>query len=135
MADPISSRTSASDVTVLNDADHPAPKLSKSIFAEPGSIPLPDHGFHELGVAFEGVTVYGAGQTGGSLRTVEGLEIALLKVSPIPSLNLQRAVADALSLKMWNFPSFVRRLFNLKLGSTRPLICGSSQGENDPTAH
>ncbi|ORY63831.1 ABC-2 type transporter-domain-containing protein [Leucosporidium creatinivorum] len=104
----VSSHTSASDLTALDESAQPAPKLKnfKPIFAEPGSIPLPDHGYHELGLVFEDVTVFGAGKVGGSLRTVEGLVVALLK--------------------MWDFPGFIKRLFNLKSGSTRPLISNFS---------
>jgi hypothetical protein len=33
---------------------------------------------------------------------------------------------------MWNFPSFVAKLFNLKVGSKRPLICSSSSFSRPP---
>ncbi|GAA5820477.1 hypothetical protein JCM11251_005643 [Rhodosporidiobolus azoricus] len=102
---PHSSRTSSSDETAL-DAPLPsattAPKHHTPLFSEPGSIPLADAGFRELGVVWEGLTVHGVGKA-GSTKTVEGLEVSLLK--------------------MWDFPGFVKRLFNITYGSsTRPLI-------------
>lgn len=78
-----SSRTSASDLTALNEVDQSSPKHQKPIFAEAGSIPLPDHGFHGLGLVFEDVTVYGAGKAEGSLRQVEDFQVALLKVTSL----------------------------------------------------
>ncbi|BGP16936.1 hypothetical protein JCM10213_007382 [Rhodosporidiobolus nylandii] len=73
------------------------------VFSEPGTLPLPDHGYHHLGVAFEDVNVYGSG---GERKTVEGLERAILQ--------------------MWNVPSFVARLLNIKMGKKRPLISNVS---------
>lgn len=49
----------------------------KGIFTKPGTIPLPDAGYHNLGVVYEGLTVYGSGAT---QRTVESFEMALLNV-------------------------------------------------------
>jgi hypothetical protein len=46
------------------------------LFVEPGTIPLPDAGFHAVGVVFEGLTVLGAGKT---QKTVDGLEESLLR--------------------------------------------------------
>ncbi|BGP40764.1 ATP-binding cassette transporter snq2 [Rhodotorula kratochvilovae] len=78
--------------------DKPQPART-GLFTAPGSFPLPNHGERALGVAFEGVTVYGAG---GTRKTVEGLEKAILK--------------------MWDVPGFLCKLFNIKLGKKRPLI-------------
>ncbi|GAA5959842.1 hypothetical protein JCM21900_005250 [Sporobolomyces salmonicolor] len=112
VAPPISTSTSASDVTALHDYTVPnsptatlngpsgPSKVAKTgLFAEPGTIPLPDHGYHRLGVAFEDVTVFGSG---GTRKTVEGLEVSLLN--------------------MWNVWRFASKLFNIKTGPTRPII-------------
>lgn len=56
-----------------------APVASGGIFNEPGTLPLPDAGHLHLGVVFEDLTVHG---TGGAQRTVEGLEISVMKVLP-----------------------------------------------------
>ncbi|GAA5891653.1 hypothetical protein JCM6882_006157 [Rhodosporidiobolus microsporus] len=110
---PISTSTSVTDLTV-HENDSPTPTLAQEhqpakeehakvartgLFSQPGTIPLPDHGYHHLGVVFEDVTVYGSG---GTRKTVEGLELAMLK--------------------MWDVPGFVSKLFNLKFGKKRPLI-------------
>ncbi|GAA6032631.1 hypothetical protein JCM8097_004852 [Rhodosporidiobolus ruineniae] len=116
MADPsqpISTSTSATDLTV-HEHHSPTPTLQgdtsgglksakTGLFSQPGTIPLPDHGYHRLGVVFEDVTVYGAG---GTRKTVEGLELAMLK--------------------MWDVPGFISKLFNLKFGKKRALISGFS---------
>ncbi|KAK4700497.1 hypothetical protein P7C70_g5748, partial [Phenoliferia sp. Uapishka_3] len=78
-----------------NEEKHHAP----GIFSEPGTLPLPDAGYHHLGVVFEGVTVHG---TGGTQRTVEGLEISIFKAL--------------------DFPGWIKKLTGWKTGPTRPLI-------------
>ncbi|KAK4705397.1 hypothetical protein P7C70_g804, partial [Phenoliferia sp. Uapishka_3] len=72
---------------------------SHGIFSEPGTIPLPDAGYHHLGVVFEGLTVHG---TGGTQRTVEGLEISVIKAL--------------------DFPGWIKKLTGWKTGPTRPLV-------------
>ncbi|GAA5971047.1 hypothetical protein JCM11641_004124 [Rhodosporidiobolus odoratus] len=74
-------------------------KATTGLFSEPGTLPLPSHGYHHLGVVFENLTVYGSG---GTRKTVEGLERA--------------------TIKMFDVPGFVSKLFNLKVGKKRPLI-------------
>lgn len=122
-----SGRTSLTDITARDVSPSVAPKLHKPIFAEPGTIPLPDAGFKELGVVWENLAVHGVGKE-GQMKTVEGLEVALLKVS------LTHARPRSFSptyrpdtLQMWYFPGFVKRLFNITYGSpSRPLISGFS---------
>jgi ATP-binding cassette subfamily G (WHITE) protein 2 (SNQ2) len=80
-----SASASAVDLTAYNS---PTPTLTAKqphleknaktgLFVEPGTIPLPDHGYHHIGVVWEDVTVFGAG---GTRKTVEGLETAILNV-------------------------------------------------------
>ncbi|KAK4688966.1 hypothetical protein P7C73_g1137, partial [Tremellales sp. Uapishka_1] len=78
-------------------ADH-APER-QALFQEPNTIPLPDSGYHSLGVAFENLTVQGLD---ASKHTVETTDVALLK--------------------MWDFPGFIKQVLNIKTGKTRPLI-------------
>ena len=77
-----SASTSISDLTRTGADPTLANEKSKQhgsagLFSEPGSLPVPDAGHHHLGVVFEGLTVHG---TGGAQRTVEGLEISVMKV-------------------------------------------------------
>ncbi|KAL8280242.1 hypothetical protein RQP46_007356 [Phenoliferia psychrophenolica] len=109
----VASRRSAapSELTVGGDTPHgkhygdgspekgSPEKVHSGLFSAPDSFPLPDAGFHALGVSFENLTVLGAGAT---KKTVEGLEISLLR--------------------MWDLPKFIRTLANWKSGPTRPLI-------------
>ncbi|OCF57190.1 hypothetical protein L486_04646 [Kwoniella mangroviensis CBS 10435] len=81
------------------------PATRKGIFEEAGTIPLADAGYHYLGVCYENLTVIGAGKL---TREVESTDKSLLQASAV----------------MWNFPSFVMKLFNIKTGSTRELISG-----------
>ncbi|GAA6002985.1 hypothetical protein JCM10207_001930 [Rhodosporidiobolus poonsookiae] len=115
---PISASNSTSELTVHDDASPTAnleddapgrsakraqPIKSTGLFTQPGTLPLPDHGHHHLGVVFEGVTVYGSG---GTRKTVEDLPLAMLK--------------------MWDVPGFIGKLLNLKLGKKRSLISNFS---------
>lgn len=54
------------------------PASHGKIFDQPGSIPLPNAGYHSLGVVWEDVTVYGAG---GGKKYVESFEVSIFKVS------------------------------------------------------
>lgn len=66
-------------VDVEKDA---APKHGHSaagIFSKPGTIPLPDAGYHCLGVVWEDLTVYGVDQ---GRKMVQSCERSLIKVSP-----------------------------------------------------
>ncbi|KAK4705806.1 hypothetical protein P7C70_g397, partial [Phenoliferia sp. Uapishka_3] len=86
-------------VSEKNEKRQAAEAGPHALFASPDSFPLPDAGYHSLGVAFDHLTVLGAGATH---KTVEGLEISLLR--------------------MWDLPKFIRTLINYKSGPTRELI-------------
>ncbi|KAJ9110600.1 hypothetical protein QFC22_006699 [Naganishia vaughanmartiniae] len=74
-------------------------KQSSRVLQEPGSIPTADAGYHHLGAVWEGLTVIGTAQ---GTRTVESTERSLLQ--------------------MWNLPSFIMTLFNIKIGKSSPII-------------
>lgn len=64
----------------ISKKDHAegVPASHGKIFDQPGSIPLPNAGYHSLGVVWEDVTVYGAG---GGKKYVESFEVSIFKVS------------------------------------------------------
>ncbi|KAI5475511.1 putative ABC transporter superfamily membrane protein Pdr11p [Pseudohyphozyma bogoriensis] len=97
----MSARTSVSELTAADPRAHVATndKTHKPIFAEPGTMPLPDAGHHHLGVVWEDVTVFGSGAT---RKTVESLDMSMIK--------------------MWDLPGFIMKLAGIKVGKTRPLI-------------
>ncbi|KAK4701336.1 hypothetical protein P7C70_g4898, partial [Phenoliferia sp. Uapishka_3] len=79
---------------------HPVKHANKQIFVEPGTMPLPDSGYHSLGVCYENLTVVASGQT---KRTVD--------------------TAERSFLQSWNFPNYVLKLAGYKhASSTRELI-------------
>ncbi|ODO11420.1 hypothetical protein I350_00200 [Cryptococcus amylolentus CBS 6273] len=75
-------------------------KPIKGIFSEPGSLPLPDAGHHSLGVVWENVTVEGSG--GSKKLTVQSFDMSALRV-----------------FYVWGF---VKKIFQITTGPTRPLI-------------
>lgn len=77
---------------------------------------LPKHGYHHLGVVWEDVTVYGAGDT---RRPVESLARAVAKVS---SPCTTHAAALTSTAQMWDVVGFGARLFNVKLGKKRAIL-------------
>jgi hypothetical protein len=84
-----------------------APGGKAGLFSTPGTLPLPDHGHHALGLSFSNLTVFGAGST---QRVVETFDIALLR--------------------MWDLPGLIKKLLNLKTGAARPLV--SEYDARDP---
>lgn len=68
--------TNSSDV-LKKDGTEDVPMSHGKIFDQPGSIPLPNAGYHSLGVVWEDVTVYGAG---GGKKYVESFEVSIFKV-------------------------------------------------------
>ncbi|TYJ57551.1 hypothetical protein B9479_001633 [Cryptococcus floricola] len=97
-----SSSTSSSSRTVRSPPDQPKngdSSSKKRLFSEPGSLPLPKAGYHSLGVAWEDLTVEGAG---GGRRYVQSFDVSAPRV-----------------FYVWGF---VKRLFNITLGPTRPII-------------
>ncbi|KIR70520.1 ABC transporter PMR5 [Cryptococcus deuterogattii CA1014] len=89
----------------ISKKDHAegVPASHGKIFDRPGSIPLPNAGYHSLGVVWEDVTVYGAG---GGKKYVESFEVSIFK--------------------LWDAYSFAKKLFRITTGPTRPLICNFS---------
>ncbi|KIR32169.1 ABC transporter PMR5 [Cryptococcus deuterogattii MMRL2647] len=85
----------------ISKKDHAegVPASHGKIFDRPGSIPLPNAGYHSLGVVWEDVTVYGAG---GGKKYVESFEVSIFK--------------------LWDAYSFAKKLFRITTGPTRPLI-------------
>lgn len=71
--------TNSSDV-LKKDGTEDVPMSHGKIFDQPGSIPLPNAGYHSLGVVWEDVTVYGAG---GGKKYVESFEVSIFKVSTL----------------------------------------------------
>ncbi|AFR98586.2 ABC transporter PMR5 [Cryptococcus neoformans C23] len=90
--------TNSSNV-LKKDSTENVPMSHGKIFDQPGSIPLPNAGYHSLGVVWEDVTVYGAG---GGKKYVESFEVSIFK--------------------LWDVYSFVKKLFRITTGPTRPLI-------------
>ncbi|OXG76830.1 ABC transporter PMR5, partial [Cryptococcus neoformans D17-1] len=82
-----------------HDKTEDVPNSHVKIFDQPGSIPLPNAGYHCLGVVWEDVTVHGAG---GSKKFVESLDISVFK--------------------FFDFYSFMKKIFQITTGPTRPLI-------------
>lgn len=84
-------------------ADDDAVQPNKQIFIEPGTMPLPEAGYHSLGVCYEGLTVIASGQT---KRTIDTAERSFLQA--------------------WNFPSYILALAGYRhTTSTRELISSS----------
>lgn len=81
-----------------NVALNPSGDLEKGVTATDG-FPVPESGFHRIGVAFENMTVYGSGAT---QRSVESFEIA--------------------ALRMWDIISLLQRFAGIKTGPKRPII-------------
>ncbi|ODO03503.1 hypothetical protein L198_02350 [Cryptococcus wingfieldii CBS 7118] len=87
----------------IAQSDKPIAKTNKpikGIFSEPGSLPLPDAGHHSLGVVWENVTVEGSG--GSKKLTVQSFDMSALRV-----------------FYVWGF---VKKIFQITTGPTRPLI-------------
>ncbi|GAA5854013.1 hypothetical protein JCM8547_008193 [Rhodosporidiobolus lusitaniae] len=123
--------TTTSRTSTVHEHDSPTPTLAQQdpmnkartgLFSEPGSIPLPNHGYHSLGVSFEDVTVYGSG---GTKKTVEDFPKAMVKASFLLTFDHSTST-DHLRSQMWDVPGFVSKLFNLKFGAKRPLISNVS---------
>jgi ATP-binding cassette subfamily G (WHITE) protein 2 (SNQ2) len=72
-------------------------------------LPVPTSGFHELGVVFEDVSVYGSNS---SRREVESFEISALKAFDLYGL--------------------IKRIFGIKSGPSRALISESSDAGQTP---
>jgi len=100
-----SATASEYDVTRINTPDpFEKSKTATSLTdaekgADSAGFPVPETGFHRVGVAFEGVTVYGAGS---SHRGVESFEIA--------------------ALRMWDIISLLKRFAGIKSGPKRAII-------------
>lgn len=80
-----SSHTFEEDLTnpyqqAKHDKTEDVPISQAKIFEQPGSIPLPNAGYHSLGLVWEDVTVHGAG---GGKKYVESLDISIFKVNSI----------------------------------------------------
>lgn len=76
-----------------HDKTEDVPNGHVKIFDQPGSIPLPNAGYHCLGVVWEDVTVHGAG---GSKKYVESLDISVFKVNST-CLHIWASVAVTLT--------------------------------------
>ncbi|ADV25737.1 ABC transporter PMR5, putative [Cryptococcus gattii WM276] len=82
-----------------HDKIEDVPISQAKVFEQPGSIPLPNAGYHSLGLVWEDVTVHGAG---GGKKYVESLDISIFK--------------------FFDFYSFMKKVFHITAGPTRPLI-------------
>jgi len=73
--------------------------IAKPLFSEPGTMPVPEAGYHQLGVVWQGLTVHGADQ---GRKLVQSFEVSMIK--------------------MWDIPGFFKQIFNIQPGKIRPLI-------------
>jgi hypothetical protein len=82
-----------------NQERHTAGSAEKGSRGNIQNLPIPLTGFHELGVAFEDVTVYGSD---ASRREVESFEVSALRAFDLYGL--------------------VKKIFGIKTGASRALI-------------